>query len=282
MAVFWAIACMVFSAANDLLFKFYARIPRSNGRFVAMIGVIWFFFALSCVREMPAQWGATIFWGVISGFCSAGGNLLMLRAMRVLDAGVCSTIYRLNLVPVVIGAALLLEEEISLTGWIGILCALAAVIGFLPRKSGEKNVRDIALISFGIIITASLMRAAMGLSYSYGFAHGAERSWVVVINSLFWVIGGILCALSEPAPANKTESRKLWAYGIGSGILVTVIVLTMAAGLAAGKASIVLPIAQMSFLLTGLAGAIFLKEPMTLRKIAAMLSGAAAVVLLSL
>ena len=93
---------------------------------------------------------------------------------------------------------------------------------------------------------------------------------------------GILCALSEPAPANKTESRKLWAYGIGSGILVTVIVLTMAAGLAAGKASIVLPIAQMSFLLTGLAGAIFLKEPMTLRKIAAMLSGAAAVVLLSL
>ena len=76
--------------------------------------------------------------------------------------------------------------------------------------------------------------------------------------------------------------KNLVIIGSLSGALVTGIVITMAMMLKLGNASVVLPIAQMSFLLTGLAGAIFLKEPMTLRKIAAMLSGAAAVVLLSL
>ena len=283
MAIFWAVVCMVLAACNDLLFKFYARRKRSHGRFLAIIGVTWFVTACCFLRGRPEDWRATLLWGAISGFFSVGGNLLMLDAMRVLDAGVCSTIYRLNLVPVVVGAALLLGESISPAGYAGIGCALLAVIGFIPR-GGEAGLRRAAVAGFAAMVLASLMRAGMGLSYRYGFLHGAEQAWVVVINSLFWVFGGLLYAFwreSGDESDDPAARRKLWGYGLLSGVLVAGIVLTMAASLYEGKASVVLPIEQMSFVLTGVLGVLLLKEKMGPLKIAAVLCGAAAVLLLS-
>ncbi len=284
MAIFWAVVCMVLAACNDLVFKFYARRKRSHGRFLAIIGVTWFFTACCFLRGRPEDWRATLLWGVVSGFFSVSGNLLMLDAMRVLDAGVCSTIYRLNLVPAVLGAALLLDESISPAGYAGIGCALLAVIGFIPR-GGEAGFRRAAIVGFAAMVLASLMRAGMGLSYRYGFLHGAEQAWVVVINSLFWVFGGLLYALWRESGGEEGEDpgarRKIWGYGLLSGVLVAGIVLTMAASLYEGKASVVLPIEQMSFVLTGVLGVLLLKEKMGPLKIAAVLCGAAEVLLLS-
>ena len=106
MAIFWAFVCLFFSAANDFLFKCFARKPRSHGYFVAIVGIAWLITGLCFVRSWGVDWRATVLWGVVSGLCSISGNLLMLDAMRTLDGGVCSTIYRMNLVPVALGAAL--------------------------------------------------------------------------------------------------------------------------------------------------------------------------------
>ena len=67
-----------------------------------------------------------------------------------------------------------------------------------------------------------------------------------------------------------------------SGLLVAGIVFFMAQSLALAKASIVLPIAQMSFLGTLTLSAIFLKERLTFPKILGILCGIAAILLLSL
>ena len=115
-AVYWAFACMMFAAGNDLLFKFFAGKNRGNGFFVSFVGTVWLIvtLAFALASPTPESWKQTLIWGAISGLFSLGGNVLMLEAMRTLDAGVCSTIYRLNLVPVTIGAALLLGENITL------------------------------------------------------------------------------------------------------------------------------------------------------------------------
>ena len=78
MAVFWAVCCMIFTAGNDLTFKFFARRKRSYGLFLAIIGVIWLITAFCFVREMPGDWRATILWGAISGVFSIVGNILLL------------------------------------------------------------------------------------------------------------------------------------------------------------------------------------------------------------
>ena len=285
MAVFWALACMFFAACNDLLFKFFAGKNRGNGFFVSLVGVIWLaatlFFAL--LDDTPVNWQATIIWGAISGFFSLAGNVLMLDAMRTLDAGVCSTIYRLNLVPVTIGAALLLNENITPVQYLGIAAACVAVCAFIPRS--KDKARQAFSWAFVIMITAALMRAAMGLSYRYGFQHGASEKYVVVVNSLFWIFGGVIYAfLRERSlmPYRKEDWKNLFMLGGLSGCLVTGIVITMALSLKLGRASVVLPIAQMSFLVTGALGIWLLREKLTRGKAVAFICGVAAILLLSI
>ena len=288
MAIFWAFGCMLFAACNDLLFKFFAGKNRGNGFFVSFVGIVWMIVAIifAIGTPVPESWYATILWGCISGFFSLAGNLMMLDAMRSLDAGVCSTIYRLNLVPVTVGAAVLLGENITLYQYCGIIAACIAVCAFIPRKNqaahGAKRNFSWALL---IMIGAAFLRAGMGLSYRYGFLHGAVEKYVVIINSLFWVFGGVLYAFwRERAllPYSKQDWKNLFFIGSLSGALVTGIVITMAMMLKLGNASVVLPIAQMSFLVTGALGIWLLKEKLTFAKTVTFICGVAAILLLSI
>ena len=287
MAVFWAFACMFFAACNDLLFKFFAGKNRGNGFFVSFVGMVWLAVAIifAIGTPPPEAWQATIVWGCISGFFSLAGNLMMLDAMRSLDAGVCSTIYRLNLVPVTVGAALLLGENISAYQYCGIVAACIAVCAFIPRKnktadSSKRNFSWALLIMIG----AAFLRAGMGLSYRYGFLHGAVEKYVVIINSLFWIAGGVLYAFwreKSLMPYSRQDWKNLFFLGTLSGARVTGIVITMALMLKLGNASVVLPIAQMSFLVTGALGIWLLKEKLTLPKTIAFICGVAAILLLT-
>ena len=285
MAIFWAFACMFFAACNDLLFKFFAGKNRGNGFFVSVVGVVWLVVALipALLGQAPADWRATIIWGCISGFFSLAGNIMMLDAMRSLDVGVCSTIYRLNLVPVTVGAALILNENITPIQYVGIAAACLAILAFIPRNQSEVK-RKLGW-AFIVMIIASLLRAGMGLSYRYGFLHGASEKYVVVINSLFWIFGGVLYAFWRERhlmPYNKRDWKNLFFLGGLSGALVTGIVITMALMLKLGNASMVLPIAQMSFLVTGALGIWLFKERLTVSKAMAFILGVAAVLLLSI
>ena len=52
--------------------------------------------------------GPTMLWGSLTGFCSVAANILLVRAMKHHEVGLCSTIYQLNLVPAAILAFLFL------------------------------------------------------------------------------------------------------------------------------------------------------------------------------
>ena len=136
-----------------------------------------------------------------------------------------------------------------------------------------------------MVLIGSLMRAGMGLSYRYGFQHGASEKYVVVVNSLFWIFGGVIYAfLRERSlmPYRKEDWKNLFMLGGLSGCLVTGIVITMALSLKLGRASVVLPIAQMSFLVTGALGIWLLREKLTRGKAGAFICGVAAILLLSI
>ena len=289
--IFYALLCLAGTAVNDFVFKLFTRKKRPQGFFIAIIGIVWFLFLL-VFQRIPfgnIQVAPTLFWGCLSGLFYAGGNILLIAAMRVLPAGTCSTIYRLNLVPVILGAWLFLGETPSSLQWAGALCALFAVIFFsMAGRSGngiETGKRGkVVLRAFIMVVAAMLMRAGMGLSYRYGFQHGACREWVTLLNSLFWVAGGILYAfLAERSGWRQLlKAEHLIRYGIISGMLVALIIVFMALSLQFGAASVVLPIAQMSFLATWLLGLIFLHEKFSIYILFAILFGTSAVILLSL
>ncbi len=282
MAIFYAFCCLIFSAINDFVFKLYARRMRSRGTFVFWIGVCFLLALLWLPRDSAASLSTTLFWGIVSGTFSVVANILLIEAMGMQSAGLCSTIYRLNLVLVVPGAILLLGESLNARQILGILAALAAILAFTPGKEERgTHAAKKSRLGFYLVLLAAVLRAGMGLSYKYAFTHGADKNGVTVLNACMWIIGGLIYAVFWEKNA-AFKDRDTLKYGLLSGVFVSAIVFFMAGmlHLPDGAASIVLPIAQMSFLLTFIMGAIFLKEKVSKRKIAALLCGCLAILLL--
>ena len=281
--IIFALICLILTALNDFIFKLFARKERSKGIFCAIIGVFWMAALSLTLRGCgTVDWENTLLWGCISGVMSAGGNLLLIEGMSRQSAGLCSLIYRLNMVPVVIGAAVFLGELPSTTQYIGIVLALFAVILFQWGNNGRNGSgRKWALQAILLVTVAAIMRACMGLSYKYGFMHGANKNVVPFINSIFWISGGLIYALIRERKILKFDWKQA-GYGSLSGLLVAGIVFFMAASVYFGKAAVVLPLAQMSFIGTFILGVIFLKEQFSKKHLGALLCGIAAVILLSL
>ena len=277
MGVIFALCSLACSAVNDFLFKLLTGKKTSRGLFVSLAG-------LCCVLALlPAQgeWKdvkSTIIWGCVSGVFSLVGNIFLIEAMSRQSAGICSTIYRLNLVAVVLGAWLFLGEKMNTCLVTGVICATVAVLCFLG--SGNEGSGKKAVLGTILVIIASLLRAGMGLTYKWGFSHGADPNGVALINGVFWVFGGIFYAAAKGELKSGFDFRLL-RLGVLSGLLIAGIVYFMAKSIAVGDVSVVIPIAQMSFIATFILSIIFLKEKVNFAKIAGIILGIAAIILLS-
>ena len=291
MAITYAFCCLFFSALNDFIFKLFANSSaggggarrRSCGLFVSIVGLIWFAFVVWLPHAKGTTLQATLLWGVISGFFSLVGNILLIESMGYQSAGVSSTIYRLNMVLVVIGAFLFLNEPLTWRIVAGVVCAFVAVMAFIPKRTAETAAQDAAKakLGFTLAVLASVLRAGMGLSYKYGFSHQADLNGVTKLNAFFWLAGGVLYSLFREHKVSLPTKHD-WLIGVTSGVFVAGIVFFMAQMNACGNASVVNPIAQMSFLGTFLLSAVFLKEKMTMQKIIAVLFGIGAIAFLTI
>ncbi len=280
LALTYALCSLIFTAFNDLVFKLFANRMRSLGGFVAIVGCIG---VASTLIITDPSWGAnrqaTIAWGVAGGFFSVTANLLLVSSMARQSAGLCSSIYRLNMVFVVAGAWLLLGESISAVQWCGIGCALAAILCFVPMGTAESDGKGKA--GFAMAVAACMLRAGMGLAYKHGLNLGADKNSMALITHFAWIIGGVLYIAVKERSMAWTRDANALKYSAVSGLLVSLVVLCMSWSLEAGDASLVLPIAQMSFLATFLLSVVFLHEKCTPRKAAALALGAASIVMLS-
>lgn len=277
MGVIFALCSLACSAVNDFLFKLLTEKKTSRGYFITLVGLFWF-FALLCTQSQWEDVKSTLIWGAVSGLFSLTGNILLIEAMSKQSAGICATIYRLNLVAVVLGAWLFLGEKMNTCLVIGVVCATAAVLCFLGGGNEEGGKK--AIFGTLLVIAASLLRAGMGLSYKYGFTCGADPNGVALVNSIFWIAGGIFYAAAK-GELKGGFSFRLLRLGVLSGLLVAGIVYFMAKSIAVGNVSIVIPIAQMSFIATFLLSIIFLKEKINFAKIAGIILGIAGIILLS-
>ena len=277
MAVIWALACLFCAAANDFLFKLFKRKQSATGAFAALIGAVWLGIMLPGLPPLLPSLGGSCFWGISSGALSITANLLLISSMKYQSAGVSSTVYRLNLAAVALGAWVLFGENLNGLQILGIAAAAIAVLCFFPWTEKENRGSRIGLF---LALGAALLRAAMALCYKQSLLNGEGSGGLLFWNSLCWIAGGIVWYLASERD-QAPMSRGVAAYGLCSGILVFGIVYTMTQALALGKANIVIPIAQMSFILTFLLGGIFLKERFAPLKIAGTVLGTGGVLLLS-
>jgi drug/metabolite transporter (DMT)-like permease len=219
MALIFALSCCLCTAINDLVFRLYARKNRSRGAYVLIIGLVWTIaFSLFLTFNFN-YWRITLLWGIISGIFSVVANILLIEGMSHNDAGICSTIYRLNLIFVAFGAFILLGETVTFMKSLGILFAIAAIIMFsLDTLHGGHTNK--AKLGFYLVGIAALLRAGMGLSYKYAFMHGADRNSLLVLNGILWIFGGAIYIICREKHLDEKFGQKSWRYGALSGLLI--------------------------------------------------------------
>ncbi len=260
-----ALGSMVCAAANDFVFKLYARRHDSTGSYLAIIGLAMVGVFAFCLPSPDCLLDpTTLFWGIIASFFSISANVLLVKALAKEDVGICSTIYRLNLVPAAFLAFILFKEPATVPRLAAIAVGIAAIWLF-SWPSGKAQSKIVFSLPICMMALASLLRAGMGLSYKAGLLNGAHEYGLLVINGLVWVIGGIVCHFAVDQKKWRIPKATL-GFGAISGVLVCGIVLLMMLALKYGDASVVLPVTQMSFALTAVAGIVIIKEPLTRRK----------------
>lgn len=279
----FALASLVFAGVNDFIFKKQSNDGSGRGAYMAVIGAVWFaVFALAALArgappsEAPAPPGSTLAWGLAAGLLSASANYLLIGGLRTVGAAVGATIYRMNMVAAAAVGVIFLGEPLGAAKLGGFALAAAALLLFAggPNPSRGRGVE----LGLGLAFAASLLRAGMGISYKLAADAGVHGSWFLAIQGLVWLAAGSAGAILNGRGAGLGAA--LVRRGVISGLLVCGIVYFFRRALALGEASVVIPIAQMSFVITALISRFALGERLDGRKVAALCLSAAAFVLL--
>ena len=280
-AIGFALLSLLFSGAIDVIYKRYSRKERSRGMFLLGMGLVWGllqFTALEIRGQSLSVDAYTLGFGVAAGLMVMLSNLLLIESFTHLDVSLGSTIYRLNTVGVVILSFLFLNEDLGSLKLLGIASGVVAALLLYHHRHDSADPTAVNVF-FWLVVLASLMRAGFGVTIKGGLALGASGSTMMLIAAACWVVGGFGYALLREHRVKVTAKKT--GYAIVAGLVVFLVVNTLLAALERGEASIVVPIANLGFVVALGISVLTGMERFTLRKGLAIVCASLSVIILS-
>jgi uncharacterized membrane protein len=208
---------------------------------------------------------AAAIWGGLAGAFALTGFYNFAHSLKTGPVSINAPIFRLSFVITAALAVLLLGEPLTPYKIAGIALALAAVwllLGAPPP--GDAAARRETLSSLVRVLIAT---AAIGIGnfiYKYGLRAGATPASLIVAQSVVFVV--LSAALVGALDRRIRPSGAALRYAPWAGLVLGLAVVFMVESLTRGQASVLVPIAQMGFVVAALLGIFLLREPFTLRK----------------
>lgn len=271
-----AVGAMFFFAVGDIIYKRAAANGIGASQFIMLQA--WAF----CPSVTLYAWATgnldvhlSALWGGLAGFCALIALYNFAASLKLGAVSTNAPIFRLNFTLTAALAILLLGEALSPSKAVAIVCALAA-IWLILVEPGAAAVRPSAA-SLARVMIATVAMGLANLFYKVGLQHGALPE--TMVSAQAWVF----CSLATLF--NWWQERRLripagaWRYSTLVAVTQVFSFLLLLHGLMLGPASVLVPVAQMGFVVTSLVGAVLFKETLTPRKIAGLLVGVAALAL---
>lgn len=280
-AIVFAVLSLVFGGLNDVVFKRYNSVERSRGVLIFGIGLVWsalLVLDISLRGKTIEFTQSTWSYGLTAGVCVAVANIMLLESLRHMEVSLGSTIYRLNTIAVVILSVVFLAEPLSAVKLAGIFSGVVAVL-LLHRHHNISGPRATLKIGLGLVIIAAVLRAVYGVITKAGLSAGADADGLILVTAVCWVFSGGIYALFFEHRYGFTKQNVV--FTLVSGVLVYAIVRTLVTALSLGEASVVITIANMSFLMALVVAILLKMEVMSPRKFAAMFFATSAIVILT-
>jgi drug/metabolite transporter (DMT)-like permease len=221
--------------------------------------------------------GVPFVWGMTAGVLSFVALYNFARSLASGAASIVVPVFRLSFAITVALALWLLDEP--LTGWklAGLACSLVAV--WLLLAGGPASAPRATSASVLRVLVATVAMGFVSLVYKFGVIAGGSPATVLAGQaSVFMPLATLFALLRDrgfhPPPGALRQ-------GATAALLLLFGLLMLLAGLARGEASVLVPVAQLSFVVTAALGFVFLREALSARKGFGLVFAVAALVCLT-
>ncbi len=243
----------------------------------------WFFgplvilYAWGSGRLVPVGAAA---WGLLAGALSLAGFTFFARSLASGAVSTNASIFRLNFIVTVVLVIGLLGEPLTLLKASGLAFALLATWLLVGAGSGgERRAARDGRRSLIEVAIATLAFGASNFAHTVGLRHGALPETLVVAQAAVFVP---LATLSVyVADRRLRPAAATYRYSFVTAVLLLGATLLLLRGIAAGQATVIVPVSQMGFIVAALLGVTVMGERLTLRKAVGLLSALAALAVLA-
>ena len=280
-AIFFALVSLAAAGCLDVTFRRFSLKERSRGMYVFGCGFVWLVLQLTYLTITDTQIRldeVTILYGLLTGAFLVLANILLIESLTGLDVSLGSMIYRLNTIGVVAISFVLLAEDVGGFKLLGIGIGVAAVLILYRRSDGGDTV-PIPVLFFVMAVAASVFRAIYGVFSKVALEQGAAAEGLLIIAAISWIVGGFAYAALREKRVRITGKKA--AYAVVSGTLAFAVVNALIEALKSGEASVVVPIANLSFAIAMLLSVFLGMEQLSSRKYIAIGCAALSVFLMA-
>jgi drug/metabolite transporter (DMT)-like permease len=274
-----ALGAMACFGASDIIYKRAATAGIKAEQFLmaqAWIfcpGVTLYAWLTHALELHPAA-----LWGGLAGFCLL---IALLNFTRSLRGGAVSTnapIFRLNFTLTAALAIIILGEPLTVTKAAALLFALIAIWLLLAETGAESGKSDWQ--SLGRVLIATAAMALTNFFYKVGLQHGVLPGTMVAAQA--WVFSSLVTSSTLLRDKGFAVPARAWPYAALAALGLFGAFVLLLHGLAQGPASVLVPVAQMSFVVTALVGVVAFHERLDLRKCGGLAVAVIALVLFAL
>ncbi len=273
-----ALGAMTFYGLADWVYKRAAASGVQAHHFMALQA---FFFApgifLYGLTTGTLVLGVPFAWGMMAGALLFVALYNFVRSLASGAVSIVAPVFRLSFALTVALAVWLLGER--LTGWkmAGLAASLAAL--WLLLAGGPAAAPRITKSSVLHVLVATVAMGIVNFLYKLGAIAGGSPATVLAGQASVFLPLATLFALMRDRGFHP--SPRAWRHGATAAVLLLFGMVMLLSGLAHGEASVLVPVAQMSFVVTAGLGFVFLREALTLRKVLGLAFAIAALICLA-
>jgi drug/metabolite transporter (DMT)-like permease len=279
--VVYAICAMVCYGLSDFIYKQAASAGIRADHFLMAQG--WFFCPLVILYALATHTlvlDPAALWGSLAGVFIFIGFHYFIRSLITGSVSTNASIFRMNFIVTVILVVILLGEPLTASNMAGLaLSLLAAWLLLGAGDNAERTPNKARRSSLVQVVIATLAFGTSNFFHTVGLRHGAVPETLAVAQAaLFMPIATVVVYFTDRAPRVPPVTFR---YGAAAAIMLLGATIFLLRGVADGQASVLVPIAQMGFIIAALLGILILRERVTIRKVVGLVSALAALAVLA-
>lgn len=277
----YALGALLLYGVADFVYKRGAAAGAEPHHFLMV--QTWFFTPCALLYGLASgtlAFNVAALWGAATGVCAVVGYYNFAHSLRSGSVSTNAPIFRLSFAVTVALAVLVLGEPLTAPKLAGFALVVVAVWLLLAASSaGTGGARRETRSSLVRVLVATVAVGILSFIYKVALRAGATPIALVVTQGLVAIT--VATGFAAYVDRRIRPSRAAWSHAPIAAVLLASAFIFLAKGLQSGEASVVVPVAQMGFVVTALLGFLLLFEPFTARKGAGLAAALAALACLA-